>query len=127
LKYTDPTGMTETIYYFFNSNLSAQQKAWINNHLNVILGAIAKRLNAISGLPWHGRGHLFDPDQVASADYFNPSVQADIGIHRHQVHLAALSCSSFARPNWGSNPGGDFRKCQIGAAFCSAIMHKRCC
>jgi hypothetical protein len=46
LKYTDPTGMTETIYYFFNSNLSAQQKAWINNHLNDILGAIAKKLNA---------------------------------------------------------------------------------
>lgn len=46
LRYTDPTGMTETIYYFFNSNLTAGQKAWINNHLNDILGAIAKKLNA---------------------------------------------------------------------------------
>jgi hypothetical protein len=46
LKFTDPTGMTETIYYFFNSNLTASQKAWVNSHLDQILGGIEKKLNA---------------------------------------------------------------------------------
>ncbi len=40
LKYTDPTGMTETIYYFLGKNLTDAQKDFINKHLGEIESAI---------------------------------------------------------------------------------------
>ncbi|HUZ96501.1 MAG TPA: RHS repeat-associated core domain-containing protein [Edaphobacter sp.] len=45
LKYTDPTGMTETIYYFLNSNLTQAQRDFINKHLGQIENAIADKLH----------------------------------------------------------------------------------
>jgi RHS repeat-associated protein len=44
LKYTDPTGLTETIYYFLNKNLTDTQKQFFNDHKDAILGAIAGKL-----------------------------------------------------------------------------------
>lgn len=44
LKYTDPTGLTETIYYFLNKNLTDEQKKFFNDHKDAILGAIAGKL-----------------------------------------------------------------------------------
>jgi RHS repeat-associated protein len=44
LKYTDPTGMTETIYYYLNSNLTDAQRKFFNDNKDAILGAIRGKL-----------------------------------------------------------------------------------
>jgi trimeric autotransporter adhesin len=44
LKFTDPTGLTETIYYSTN-NLTDEQKKFFNEHKDAVLGAIGKKLN----------------------------------------------------------------------------------
>lgn len=44
LKFTDPTGLTETVYYSTN-NLTDEQKKFFNEHKDAILGAIGKKLN----------------------------------------------------------------------------------
>jgi RHS repeat-associated protein len=44
LLYVDPTGMTETIYYWLNSNLTDEQKKYFNEHKTEILNAIADKL-----------------------------------------------------------------------------------
>jgi hypothetical protein len=44
LKYIDPTGLTETIYYFLSKNLPDEQKKFFNDHKSDILNAIAGKL-----------------------------------------------------------------------------------
>jgi hypothetical protein len=44
LLYVDPSGMTETIYYFLNSSLTDAQKKYFAAHKNEILSAIADKL-----------------------------------------------------------------------------------
>jgi RHS repeat-associated protein len=44
LKYTDPTGLTETVYYFLNKNLTDEQRKFFNDHKDAILRAIAGKL-----------------------------------------------------------------------------------
>jgi RHS repeat-associated protein len=46
LKYTDPTGMTETIYYFLNKNLTDAQRDFVTKHLGEIEKGITDKLNA---------------------------------------------------------------------------------
>jgi len=40
LKYTDPTGLTETVYYFLSKNMTDDQKKFFNEHKSDILNAI---------------------------------------------------------------------------------------
>jgi hypothetical protein len=44
LLYVDPSGMTETIYYFLNSNLTNEQKKYFQEHKTDILNAVADKL-----------------------------------------------------------------------------------
>jgi RHS repeat-associated protein len=44
LKYTDPTGMTETIYYFLSKNATDAQRKFFSDHKDAILGAIGAKL-----------------------------------------------------------------------------------
>jgi RHS repeat-associated protein len=44
LFYIDPTGLTETIYYFLNPNLTDEQKKFVQEHKTEILGAISDKL-----------------------------------------------------------------------------------
>ncbi len=44
LLYVDPSGMTETIYYWLNSNLTDEQKKYFQEHKTDILNAIADKL-----------------------------------------------------------------------------------
>ncbi len=44
LLYVDPSGMTETIYYFLNSNLTDEQKQYFKEHKTDILNAVADKL-----------------------------------------------------------------------------------
>jgi RHS repeat-associated protein len=46
LLYVDPTGMTETIYYWLNSSLSEEQKKFFQQHKAEILNAVADKLKA---------------------------------------------------------------------------------
>ncbi len=46
MRYVDPSGMTETIYYWLNSKLTDEQKKFFQDHKQEILGAIADKLNA---------------------------------------------------------------------------------
>jgi RHS repeat-associated protein len=45
LKYIDPTGMTETVYYFLSKNLTDAQRDFINKHLGEIESAIADKMH----------------------------------------------------------------------------------
>jgi RHS repeat-associated protein len=45
LKFTDPTGMTETVYYFLSKNLTDAQRDFVNKHLGEIEGAIADKMH----------------------------------------------------------------------------------
>ena len=40
LKYTDPTGMTETVFLQFSKDLTAEQRKFINDHMDAIQSAI---------------------------------------------------------------------------------------
>jgi RHS repeat-associated protein len=44
LLYIDPSGLTETVYYFLNSNLTNEQKKFFNDHKTEILKAIGDKL-----------------------------------------------------------------------------------
>jgi hypothetical protein len=44
LLYVDPSGMTETIYYFLNNNLTDEQKKYFQEHKTDILNAVADKL-----------------------------------------------------------------------------------
>jgi RHS repeat-associated protein len=44
LLYVDPSGLTETVYYFLNKNLTDDQKKFFNDNKDKILGAIADKL-----------------------------------------------------------------------------------
>jgi RHS repeat-associated protein len=44
LLYVNPSGMTETIYYFLNKNLTKQQQQFFQEHKSEILGAVADKL-----------------------------------------------------------------------------------
>jgi len=44
LLYVDPSGLTETIYYFLNSNLTDEQKEFFQEHKTEILNSIADKL-----------------------------------------------------------------------------------
>jgi len=46
LKFTDPTGMTETIYYRLATNATDAQKKFFNDNKDAILKAIGDKLNA---------------------------------------------------------------------------------
>jgi RHS repeat-associated protein len=46
LKFTDPTGMTETVYYRLDKNATDEQKKFFNDHKDAILKAIGDKLNA---------------------------------------------------------------------------------
>jgi RHS repeat-associated protein len=45
LLYVDPSGMTETIYYWLNKNLTDEQKKYFQEHKDEIFKAIADKLN----------------------------------------------------------------------------------
>jgi RHS repeat-associated protein len=46
IKYVDPSGLTETIYYFLNSNLTEEQKKYFQEHKAEILEGIGNILKA---------------------------------------------------------------------------------
>jgi hypothetical protein len=94
LKYTDPTGLTETIYYFANKNLTDEQKKFFNDHKDAILGAIGKKLND-AGI----KDVVFKDGTTLSS-----SQQAAIRENNPQG-LAILSFANASYSNWHPDSG----------------------